>query len=288
VQSNATTAKALAAGDISSAHVCIAARAARHVEDLYAEHEDVLVDAARAMPADDFRVAAAYWRSCADDAIGRAPSARNFDRRHFHLAEVLDGMGRVDGYLDAETIQGLAQVLDALEPPDPIDGPIPPRPLAVRRADAVTKWVGGDHAPRGTVYGVVDIETLSGRMPGDLNDARCELLGPCGGPVDIAAMERILCDCRVGRVLMRGKSVVLDLGRSTPVVSESQRRALAVRDGGCTEPGCKAPPQWCDAHHVVPWTEGGPTDLDNLQLKCRRHHVAAHRRRRAPRPARAA
>jgi hypothetical protein len=42
------------------------------------------------------------------------------------------------------------------------------------------------------------------------------------------------------------------------------RRALAVRDGGCVFPGCDAPPSWADAHHIVPWHQGGATELSNL------------------------
>jgi hypothetical protein len=259
--------------------VSIAARAARHVEDVYAEHEDVLVDAASAMPPDEFRIAASYWRSFADDVVGRAPNDRCFDRRHLHLSDVLDGMGRIDGYLDAETLQRFAAVLDHLEPPDPVDGPTSPRPLATRRADALGRLVAGERAPRVTVFAVADLDALHGRMPSDLSDARREVLGACGGPIGLAALELLLCDCSISRVVMRGKSEVLDLGRATPVVSEAQRRALAVRDGGCTEPGCTVPPEWCDAHHETPWSEGGPTDLATLKLKCRRHHVAAHRDR---------
>jgi hypothetical protein len=29
----------------------------------------------------------------------------------------------------------------------------------------------------------------------------------------------------------------------------------------------------CDAHHIVPWQEGGPTDLGNLVPLCRVHHT---------------
>jgi 5-methylcytosine-specific restriction protein A len=36
------------------------------------------------------------------------------------------------------------------------------------------------------------------------------------------------------------------------------------------------PAAWCDVHHLVPWEQGGPTDLWNLALLCRRHHVAVH------------
>jgi Domain of unknown function (DUF222)/HNH endonuclease len=68
----------------------------------------------------------------------------------------------------------------------------------------------------------------------------------------------------------------LDLGRTTRVVTPSQRLALAVRDGGCVFPGCDRPLAWTEAHHLVHWLDGGPTDLANLALLCRAHHRAVH------------
>jgi hypothetical protein len=279
VQANPTTAKALAVGDVSTAHVTVAARAARHVEDVYAAHEDVLLDAARATSPDDFRTCAAYWRSIAEDAVAREPVEQRFERRHLHLSPVLDDMMRIDGWVDAETGVRFARVLDALEPPDPADAATP-RTLGQRRADALAKLAAGEKAPRVTLHGVVDVDTIQGRMPGDLTDARCDLVG--AGAIDVATIVRMACDASLSRVLVQGQSAVLDLGRATPLVSDAQRRALAVRDGGCVEPGCTAPPEWCDAHHKLHWILGGPTNMSNLELRCRRHHVAAHRHRRGP------
>jgi 5-methylcytosine-specific restriction protein A len=51
-----------------------------------------------------------------------------------------------------------------------------------------------------------------------------------------------------------------------------------VRDGGCVFPGCDRKPKWCDAHHLKPWEDDGPTDLDNGCLLCRRHHTLIHHR----------
>ncbi len=59
-------------------------------------------------------------------------------------------------------------------------------------------------------------------------------------------------------------------------VSAALRRALVVRDGGCAYLGCDRPPNWCDAHHIVPWAKGGATRLANLMLLCRRHHRIVH------------
>jgi hypothetical protein len=68
----------------------------------------------------------------------------------------------------------------------------------------------------------------------------------------------------------------LEVGRTSRVVTGTQRAALVVRDGGCSFPGCDRPPAWCEAHHLVHWLHGGPTNLANLALLCRAHHRAVH------------
>jgi HNH endonuclease len=68
----------------------------------------------------------------------------------------------------------------------------------------------------------------------------------------------------------------LEVGRTSRVVTAAQRAALVVRDGGCAVAGCQRPPAWCEAHHLVHWLHGGPTDLANLALVCRAHHRAVH------------
>lgn len=76
---------------------------------------------------------------------------------------------------------------------------------------------------------------------------------------------------------MRGRSEILDMGRKTRLVTPAQRRALAIRDEGFVFPTCDRPESWCDAHHLEHWArDEGPTDLDNLALLCRRHHVLVH------------
>ena len=77
-------------------------------------------------------------------------------------------------------------------------------------------------------------------------------------------------------VLGGAPSQPLELGRSSRVVSPTQRNALAVRDRGCVFPGCQRPLAWCEAHHLRHWLHGGPTDLTNLALVCRAHHRAVH------------
>ena len=76
---------------------------------------------------------------------------------------------------------------------------------------------------------------------------------------------------------MRGGYEVTDLGRLTYTPSDAQRRGLIARDRGCMVPGCKRKARWCQAHHVIWWTNGGGTDMGNLVLVCHRHHKQVHK-----------
>jgi hypothetical protein len=146
-------------------------------------------------------------------------------------------------------------------------------PAARRRADALVALACGKR-PDVSVELVVDHATLSGALPEDLTAARADLRWI--GPVARDTILRLSCDCHLGRIVRRGAGEILDVGRRQRLVTSAQRRALEVRDGGCVFPGCGRPVTWCDAHHLRHWARGGPTDLANLALLCRRHDVACH------------
>ena len=104
------------------------------------------------------------------------------------------------------------------------------------------------------------------------------VVDPCGSPFPAAALPVFLCDPTIHAVLLDSCGLPVSIGRSSRVPTLAHRRALAVRDGGCTFPGCEARIAWTDAHHVRPWGRHGPSDLDNFASLCRRHHGVAHRR----------
>jgi uncharacterized protein DUF222/HNH endonuclease len=93
-----------------------------------------------------------------------------------------------------------------------------------------------------------------------------------------AAEARIhACDCKVIPAVLGAKSEPLDLGRIRRLISPGLRRALHLRDGGCTFPACHRPPRHSQGHHIRHWADGGPTDLNNLVLLCSHHHRLLHR-----------
>jgi hypothetical protein len=97
-----------------------------------------------------------------------------------------------------------------------------------------------------------------------------------GQTIANALLREVACDCTLHRVLLGGDSEVLDYGRGQRVVPSSLFHAIVVRDRHCRYPGCDRPPDWCDAHHLVHWLDGGPTSLGNCLLLCRRHHRRLH------------
>jgi hypothetical protein len=97
-----------------------------------------------------------------------------------------------------------------------------------------------------------------------------------GGPILAPTLTRIGCSAQLVRLVTDGRSRVLDLGSSRRLASPAQNLARASRDNGCVFPGCARPPEWTDAHHVIPWTQQHRTDLAGLASLCRFHHQLIH------------
>ncbi len=98
-----------------------------------------------------------------------------------------------------------------------------------------------------------------------------------GGPITPAQARALACDARIIPAVLGGASQVLDVGTSNRLFPPHIRRAITLRDKGCTFPGCDRPPGWTDAHHVNFWVENGKTAYHNGCLLCRRHHSEVHR-----------
>ncbi|HLS33665.1 MAG TPA: HNH endonuclease signature motif containing protein, partial [Brevibacterium sp.] len=64
----------------------------------------------------------------------------------------------------------------------------------------------------------------------------------------------------------------LDVRSQGRFATRTQMAVLAARDQGCTFPDCDAPAEWCEAHHILAYAQGGKTEIDNLTLVCPFHH----------------
>ena len=267
------TAAALADGTLS----CDQARAALgcvdgDLTDVFAEHEDVLVPVLAGLSVADVADVMRHWR---ERARRERPDPRpNEERRALHLSKLPDGTWRLDAALGAEGGCLLDDAVKLAASPDCEGEAV--RTAAQRRADAlvdVCRWFL-DHR---------NAPPTTRRRPH--LDAACTVTdlaeeGPArtanGTVVDAATLQRWACDASISRLLVRGRSHILDYGTATRVVPAALFLALVARDRHCRWPGCDRPPDWCDAHHLRHWTHGGDTVLHNLALFCTRHHHRLH------------
>ena len=67
----------------------------------------------------------------------------------------------------------------------------------------------------------------------------------------------------------------LGLGRMSREPPAWMIRQVRYRDRECRFPGCGAR-RFTEAHHVLWWRHGRPTDLENLLLICSFHHRLVH------------
>ncbi len=100
--------------------------------------------------------------------------------------------------------------------------------------------------------------------PGEL----CEIPGVGPIPVDVA--RRLAADSVLSVLVTDGVDVtaVAHHGRTIPA---AVRRALVERDPVCVVPGCEVA-EHLEVDHLVPFAEGGPTELANLARLCHWHH----------------
>ncbi|KGN41800.1 HNH endonuclease signature motif containing protein [Knoellia aerolata] len=212
------------------------------------------------------------------------------DRRRAHRSLIKGkgplGLARYILLLDEEGAAIVDAAVDALAKPrrDEDTGERDPRTPAARRADAlldlIQRAVGApDGVPRQAKTSVsltIDYETLAGRCRGAGVTMEGEVLTP-------ATVRRLACDALIIPVVLGSRGEVLDQGEAQRLFTRPQIRHLWLRDGGCTFPGCSKPAAWTDAHHLVHWVDGGPTDIGNAALLCRAHHTVVHSNRYAGR-----
>jgi hypothetical protein len=264
-------------GDIASGHVKILVRAARAHPGSYPEAEETLVDAARTLSVREMARLVDYWAQNLDPDLAVDAAQALHERRRIHISATYEGMVRLDGWLDRE---GGATVMSALgaHTDAGVRDPSEERTPAQLRADALVE-ICRQHLDHG------DLPVTGGERPhinltvglGTLEHRAGE---PCEadefGVVTPDAALRLACDAGISRIITKGPSEPLDVGRRTRTIPPAIRRGLVARDGGCRYPGCDRPQRWCDGHHIRHWIHGGPTNLDNLVLLCRRHHRRVH------------
>ncbi|ONI78474.1 hypothetical protein BWI15_00960 [Kribbella sp. ALI-6-A] len=181
------------------------------------------------------------------------------------------------GYLAGEHAELLQTLIFAgAKPHLAPDGTRDPRTRGKRQADALTTILTiaaatgtaapahGDIKPHITVTIGLD-DLIAGTGVGTLAS---------GATLSTATIRRLACDAGIIPLVLGSASEPLDVGTEHRFVTRAIRQALNTRDKGCII--CQAPPAMCEAHHLIHWADGGPTNLTNLALLCKAHHIDVH------------
>lgn len=97
-----------------------------------------------------------------------------------------------------------------------------------------------------------------------------------GIPLAPSEIDTLLCDCTLMRAVLDADGQPVDLGRDKRTFDAHLRKALQLRDGHCTWPGCTMPGTYTEGHHIDEWADGGTTSIDNAALICSFHHHYVH------------
>ncbi len=197
------------------------------------------------------------------------------EHRGFHLSQTSGGWWAVDGLLDPSTGARLNAAMQVFSEPCGEDDPRSPKQ---RRCDAL-----GEIADRA----LSQVDRVSGSSAVTITVTPDQLHGGDGvcwpEALLMSRPDLAIHTCTASVTYVIGHPIdtmprwePLEVGLTERYATPAQRRALAVRDGGCVHPGCTVRPERCIAHHIRHWRDGGATDLRNLVLLCDFHHRRVH------------
>jgi Domain of unknown function (DUF222) len=244
------------------------------VIDRFADAEPWFVPTVAGLSVRDTGYVARTWNARAIAALD--DPAPTVETNHCHLSQTLDGTWVLDARLDGDAGKVVdTAIREATTTDDPTNGD-ETRTAAQRRADALVDvchfYLDHHEQPGGRrnrphLNLVISWQELQAGAPGH---------HVAGDPIDTATILAYSCDAEIHRLLTDGASTILDYGIATRTVPKGLFNALVLRDQHCRYPGCDRPPDWCDAHHIKHYSNGGPTALINLALLCKRHHHKCH------------
>ncbi|MCY7299635.1 MAG: HNH endonuclease [Ilumatobacteraceae bacterium] len=287
---------------VAQMHALAEVTANRRVQEHLAAGEEQLVGQASVLDYDDYVLWLANWERVADADGAHADTERTHRNRKASASIVGDQF-----FLDATsgTAQGvqIKEILEAfaktewaadweaglLTHGDAMCPHLMERTDGQRRMDALLaiflKAAGAEAEPTGSGFTVNIIVsqpvlehhllTLLSNNPvppldPNLPGHRCETT--TGVPVDPYDMLVAAAMGHVRRVVMDSTGVVTDMGRKQRLFTGALRDAVLMHSRRCVWPGCHRPANQCDADHVLPWANAGPTNTRNGGPVCSHHN----------------
>ena len=281
-------ASVLAAGDTTAAHVDALGRGLKIAgaeREAFMAHLPELVEASTTMSASEFSHLVTETAKSVVTDDGLSTFERQRRETFFRMRNEADGCLSVSGKFDpisASILKSkIGRLVESMFHSGDKEVPVEVMPWIEpndhRQAQALIALVNGasesasDVPARAEIVVHVDLETLkSGLHAG--GTCRTAL----GADLPVETVRRLACEAEILPVVLDGRSVPIDVGRSKRLATVHQRRALEAIHPTCAIPDCEVIFDHCNVHHIDYWENGGSTDLNNMIPLCSRHHHAAH------------
>jgi len=278
----------LASGDTTAAHVDALGRGLKIAgaeREAFMAHLPELVEASTTMTASEFSHLVTETAKSVVTDDGLSTFERQKRETFFKMRNEADGCLSVSGKFDPISASILKSKIGRLvenmfhsgDKEVPVEVMPWIEPNDHRQAQALIALVNGasesvsDVPARAEIVVHVDLETLQHGLHAG-GTCRTAL----GADLPVETVRRLACEAEILPVVLDGRSVPIDVGRSKRLATIHQRRALEAIHPTCAIPDCEVIFDHCNVHHIEYWENGGATDLNNMVPLCSRHHHAAH------------
>ncbi len=297
------------AGRIGVAQVHLLGRLAANprCRDQLAASERVLLDAARELSFEHFKIVCARWEQLADADGAHRDHQRSLAHRNASIVEV-DGefelrsrQAAIQGTIMRDIFQKFCEAQYRADWDTTVDehgtnarAELMPRTAAQRRADALmaifeaAATAGIDGVPLEIVLNLVmdhdQFEQYTRQQidatpvsidPASVRQRRCETVD--GVPVDPRQAVALAFLGHVRRIVVDGAGVVVNAGRLRRLFSGPVREVLQVLEPRCIWLGCTIRAAISQIDHLHNPTDGGPTDAANAAVMCKHHNLFKYR-----------
>ena len=270
--------EAVAEGRVSATNAKQLAAAVERTSTSDVGSDSELLAKAESMRPEQFAREARRWVIDREHDDGESEHRRQRARRCVRVWDGDDGMVHLRGEFDTVTGRRIgnrlraeaARMYDA-DKKNSQDSDSQRRSFQQCMADALdnlttnNNGAGGGGKPVADICVVAHVDDATGKLIAEL---------PGGDRLPRSVLEEIACNAKWTGMVYDARGALLWQGHSKRTATAAQRKALKALYGGCF--ACGADFEICQAHHVRPVSEGGPTNVDNMVPACWGCHNKIH------------
>ena len=267
---------AVAEGRVSATNAKQLAAAVERTSVADVGSDSELLAKAESMRPEQFAREARRWVTDREDDGGESEHARQRARRCVRVWDGDDGMVHLRGEFDTVTGRRIgnrlraeaARMYDADKKNSKDSNERRTFPQCM--ADALDNLTTNNNASGGGKP-IADICVVA-----HVDDATAKLIAeiPGGDRLPPSVLEELACNAEITPAIYNTRGALLWQGHSKRTATSTQLKALKALHGGCF--ACGADFDMCQAHHVKPVSEGGPTNIDNMVPACWGCHNKIH------------